>query len=126
MSALEGALQSVQSWESRGSQNAVGFQRTAEDVPGNFIPAIYRQQHVTGIATQTSAHALDHNLEDIASMVVLGVGGRPGSSDLDTLPEYPVELHPLEVWSLGRCYDALDWVEASVAAYRAALNRLAR
>jgi tetratricopeptide (TPR) repeat protein len=68
------------------------------------------------------AHVFYHNLEDIASMVVLGARMarffRP-----ESLVERLPELHPLEWWSLGRCYDALDWVEASIAAYRAALER---
>ena len=103
-------------------RNVLGFQRTAEDVPGYLIPDIYRQYYLTGIATEMLAHVFYHNLEDIASMVVLGARmARFFRSEIP--PEYPVELHPLEVWSLGRCYDALDWVEASVAAYRAALNR---
>ena len=105
-------------------RNVLGFQRTAEDVPGYLIPDIYRQYYLTGVATEMLAHVFYHNLEDIASMVVLGVRMarffRPESS-----PEYPVELHPLEVWSLGRCYDALDWVDASVVAYRTALDRAA-
>ena len=103
-------------------RNVLGFQRTAEDVPGYLIPDIYRQYYLTGVATEMLAHVFYHNLEDIASMVVLGARMarffRP-----ESLPEYPSELHPLEIWSLGRCYDALDWVEASIAAYRAALNR---
>ena len=103
-------------------RNVLGFQRTAEDVPGYLIPDIYRQYYLTGVATEMLAHVFYHNLEDIASMVVLGARMarffRPESP-----PEYPAELHPLEVWSLGRCYDALDWVEASIAAYRAALDR---
>jgi uncharacterized protein YprB with RNaseH-like and TPR domain len=105
-------------------RNVLGFQRTAEDVPGYLIPDIYRQYYLTGVATEMLAHVFYHNLEDIASMVVLGARMarffRPESS-----PEIPAELHPLEVWSLGRCYDALDWVEAGIAAYRAALRQSA-
>ena len=105
-------------------RNVLGFQRTAEDVPGYLIPDIYRQYYLTGVATEMLAHVFYHNLEDIASMVVLGARMarffRPQG-----LPEYPAELHPLEVWSLGRCYDALDWVEAGITAYRAALRQSA-
>ena len=105
-------------------RNVLAFQRTAEDVPGYLIPDIYRQYYLTGVATEMLAHVFYHNLEDIASMVVLGARMarffRP-----DGLAERLPELHPLEVWSLGRCYDALDWVEASVAAYRTALDRAA-
>ena len=105
-------------------RNVLGFQRTAEDVPGYLIPDIYRQYYLTGVATEMLAHVFYHNLEDIASMVVLGARMarffRPQG-----LPEYPAELHPLEVWSLGRCYDALDWVEAGITAYRATLRQSA-
>ena len=41
----------------------------------------------------------------------------------EDLAERLAELHALECWSLGRCYDALDWVEAGIIAYRAALDR---
>ena len=53
-------------------RNVLGFQRTAEDVPGYLIPDIYRQYYLTGVATEMLAHVFYHNLEDIASMVVLG------------------------------------------------------
>jgi hypothetical protein len=103
-------------------RNVLAFQRTAEDVPGYLIPDIYRQYYLTGVATEMLAHVFYHNLEDIASMVVLGARMarffRP-----DGLAERLLELHPLEVWSLGRCYDALDWVDAGIAAYRAALRQ---
>ena len=41
----------------------------------------------------------------------------------ESLAENLAGLHPVECWSLGRCYDALDWAEAGIAAYRAALDR---
>ena len=103
-------------------RNVLAFQRTAEDVPGYLIPDIYRQYYLTGVATEMLAHVFYHNLEDIASMAVLGARMarffRPESP-----AEQLAELHALECWSLGRCYDALDWVEAGIAAYRAALDR---
>ena len=101
----------------------LGFQRTAEDVPGYLIPDIYRQYYLTGVATEMLAHVFYHNLEDIASMVVLGARmarffrtGEPAGASCRNCTRW-------SVWSLGRCYDALDWVEASIGAYRAALDR---
>ena len=104
-------------------RNVLAFQRTAEDVPGYLIPDIYRQYYLTGVATEMLAHVFYHNLEDIASMVVLGAHMarffRP-ENPAERLPE----LHPLECWSLGRCYDALDWIDASITAYHAAMDRM--
>ena len=102
-------------------RNVLGFQRTAEDVPGYLIPDIYRQYYLTGVATEMLAHVFYHNLEDITSMVVLGAR-MARFFRTASLTEHLPELHPLECWSLGRCYDALDWVEASIGAYRAALD----
>ncbi len=103
-------------------RNVLAFQRTAEDVPGYLIPDIYRQYYLTGVVTDMLVHVFYHNLEDIVSMPLLGARMarlfRP-----ESLAEHLAELHPLECWSLGRCYDALNWAEASIAAYRAALDR---
>jgi uncharacterized protein len=103
-------------------RNVLAFQRTAEDVPGYLIPDIYRQYYLTGVATEALAHVFYHNLEDIASMAVLGAR-MARFFEPASLAERLPELHPLECWSLGRCFDALGWVEASVGAYRAALDR---
>jgi uncharacterized protein len=103
-------------------RSVLALQRTAEDVPGYLIPDIYRQYYLTGVATEMLAHVFYHNLEDIVSMPLLGARMarffRP-----DSLAERLPDLHPLECWSLGRCYGALDWIEASIVAYRAALDR---
>jgi hypothetical protein len=105
-------------------RNVLQFHRTAEDVPGYLIPDIYRQYYLTGEMTEMLVRVFYHNLEDIITMPLLAARMarhfRP-----ESLAEYLVELHPLECWSLGRCYDVLDWVEASVGAYRAALARAA-
>jgi len=102
-------------------RNVLGFQRTAEDVPGYLIPDIYRQYYLTGVVTDMLVRVFYHNLEDIASMPLLGARMARFFQ-----PESPAEhlagLHPLECWSLGRCYDALDWTEAGIAAYRSALT----
>ena len=103
-------------------RNVLAFRRTAEDVPGYLIPDIYRQYYHTGVATAMLAHVFYHNLEDIASMVVLGAR-MARFFRRESLVERLSDLHPLECWSLGRCYDSLDWVDASIAAYRAAQDR---
>jgi uncharacterized protein len=109
-------------------RNVLGFQRTAEDVPGYLIPDIYRQYYLTGVTTEMLAHVFYHNLEDIASMVVLGARmarffRQEQQERSEGLAEHLAGLHPLECWSLGRCYDALDWTEASITVYRTTLDR---
>jgi tetratricopeptide (TPR) repeat protein len=109
-------------------RNVLGFQRTAEDVPGYLIPDIYRQYYLTGVATEMLAHVFYHNLEDIVSMVMLGARmarffRQEQQERSEGLAEHLAGLHPLEYCSLGRCYDALDWTEASITVYRAALDR---
>ena len=101
-------------------RNVLGVMRTADDVPGYLIPDIYRHYSRTGIVTEMLVRVFYHNLQDIVSMPLLaarmarlfhaGGAGLP----LD-------DLHPLERLSLGRCYAALAWTEASIEAYRAAL-----
>ncbi len=100
--------------------NVLGLVRTAEDVPGYLIPDIYRHYYQTGLVSDMLVRVFYHNLQDIVSMPLLaarmarlfhaGGAGLP----LD-------DLHPLERLSLGRCYAALAWTEASIEAYRAAL-----
>ena len=103
-------------------RNVLAFQRTAEDVPGYLIPDIYRQYYLTGVATAMLAHVFYHNLEDIVTMPLLGAR-MARHFQPESLTVRLRELHALECWSLGRCYDALDWVEESIGAYRTALDR---
>jgi uncharacterized protein YprB with RNaseH-like and TPR domain len=103
-------------------RNVLGFQRTGEDVPGYLIPDIYRQYYLTGVVTDMLVRVFYHNLEDIASMPLLGAR-MARFFQAESPAESLADLHPLECWSLGRCYDALDWTEAGIAAYRAALDR---
>ncbi len=100
--------------------NVLGVARTAEDVPGYLIPDIYRQYYRTGEVTDLLVRVFYHNLEDIVSMALLGARMAP-HFQRETLAERLRGLHPLECWSLGRSYDALDWVEAGIDAYRGAL-----
>jgi uncharacterized protein YprB with RNaseH-like and TPR domain len=102
-------------------RNVLGYQRTAEDVPGWMIPDIYRDYYRTGIADDMLARVFYHNLEDITSMPALA--GR--MVRLFRLPNPDAETpehHPLEWLSLARCYRDLSWDEAGIAAYRAALG----
>jgi uncharacterized protein YprB with RNaseH-like and TPR domain len=102
-------------------RNVLGYQRTAEDVPGWMIPDIYRDYYRTGVAGDMLARVFYHNLEDITSMPTLAGRMvrlfRPPDPHAET-PEH----HPLEWLSLARCYRDLSWVEAGIAAYRAALG----
>ncbi len=83
-------------------RNVLEFQRTAKDVPGYLIPDIYRQYYLTGVATEMLTHVFYHNLEDIASMVVLGrshgeilAAGKPGRAPAGAAPAGMVEPGPL-------------------------------
>jgi len=102
-------------------RNVLGYQRTADDVPGWMIPEIYREYYRTGAADEMLARVFYHNLEDITSMPALGSRMvrlfRPGGMEYNAS-----ELHPLEWLSLARCYRDLSWEEAGIAAYRAALD----
>ncbi len=100
--------------------SVLGFTRPLDDVPGYLIPGIYQQFYRTGVVTEMLVRVFNHNLYDIFSMPLLAAHmarffreDRP-LGDLDGLP-------PLTRLSLGRCYEALGWHAASIAAYRAAL-----
>lgn len=103
-------------------RNVLELQRTTEDVPGYLIPDIYRQYYLTGETTEMLARVFYHNLEDVVSMALLGAR-MARHFRREALDEVQDELDPLECVSLGRCYDALGWVEASVRSYRLALAR---
>ena len=102
--------------------NVLGLQRTTEDVPGYLIPDIYRQYYLTGVTTEMLARVFYHNLQDVVSMALLGARmARPFHRE--ALEAAQEALDARECVSLGRCYDALGWVEASVRSYRLALQR---
>jgi uncharacterized protein YprB with RNaseH-like and TPR domain len=103
-------------------RNVLGVERTTEDVPGYLIPDIYRQYYLTGIATEMLARVFYHNLQDVASMALLAAR-MARYFRREGIDQASDELDPLECVSLGRCYDALGWVEASVRFYRLALQR---
>ncbi len=103
-------------------RNVLGVQRTAEDVPGYLIPDIYRQYYLTGTATEMLARVFYHNLQDVVSMALLGAR-MARYFRREEVDAFVADLDPAECVSLGRCYDGLGWVEASVRSYRAALQR---
>jgi uncharacterized protein len=104
-------------------RQVLGFERTADDVPGSMIPEIYRQYYLAGAGTEMLARVFYHNLQDIVSMALLAVY-MARCFDPDSLTPYVSELHPLECLGLGRCYESLNWADACIAAYRAAVERL--
>lgn len=103
-------------------RNVLGLQRTTEDVPGYLIPDIYRQYYLTGAATEMLARVFYHNLQDVVSMALLGarMARYFRREEADALM---TDLDAAECISLGRCYDALGWIEASARSYRAVLQR---
>lgn len=98
----------------------LGFDRPLDDVPGYLIPGIYQQFYRTGVVTDMLVRVFSHNLYDILSMPLLAARMARFFRE-DQLPGALARLHPLECVSLGRCYEALGWYSASIAAYRAAL-----
>ncbi len=98
------------------------FDRPLDDVPGYLIPGIYQQFYRTGTVTDLLVRVFDHNLHDILSMPLLAARMARLFQEDRFSAEQLEGLHPLEQLSLGRCYEALGWHEASIAAYRAALS----
>lgn len=107
-------------------QDILGFQRSQQDVPGWLIPSIY--QEYARREGQTRPEVLDdmarvfyHNCEDIVNMAPLAAilcapfGGAGAWTPDASLPA-------ADWLSIGRCYDELDWQEASETAYRRALD----
>jgi len=100
-------------------QNVLGLQRSEEDVPGWMIPGIYRDYYRTGAGGDMLARVFYHNLQDIVSMALLGAR-LANLFQAERLEETLTGLHPLECMSLARCYEALGWTDAGIAAYRMA------
>lgn len=103
-------------------RNVLGLERSGEDVPGYLIPEIYRQYYLTGVATEMLERVFYHNLQDVATMALLGAR-MARHFDGPSYDEGFAGLDPLECVSLARCYDGLGRVEISVRCYRAALER---
>jgi uncharacterized protein YprB with RNaseH-like and TPR domain len=101
-------------------QNVLGVQRTVEDVPGYLIPDIYREYYHGGGVTEMLVRVFYHNLLDITSMPILAARLARHFEPADSVARL-TDLHPLECASLARCYAGLAWIDAAIAAYRAAL-----
>ncbi len=101
-------------------QNVLGVQRTVEDVPGYLIPDIYREYYHSGVVTEMLVRVFYHNLLDVTSMPILAARLARHFEPADPVARL-ADLHPLECASLARCYANLEWTEAAIAAYRAAL-----
>jgi hypothetical protein len=102
-------------------RNVLRIQRTVEDVPSYLIPDIYRDYYRTGTVTELLVRVFYHNLMDVTSMPILAARLAHHFRPFDPMASLD-GLHPLDCASLGRCYVALEWSEAAIAAYRAALN----
>ncbi len=107
-------------------KDVLGFQRTQEDVPGWLIPSIY-QEYARSLG-QPRAEVVDdmarvfyHNREDIVNMAPLAAMLCAPFEQAGAWTPDP-SLPPADWVSLGRCYEELDWQEASEAAYRRALD----
>lgn len=107
-------------------QDILGFQRSQQDVPGWLIPSIY--QEYARSQGQTRPEVLDdmarvfyHNCEDIVNMAPLAaILCAPFDGAGAWTPDASL---PAADWlSIGRCYEELDWQEASETAYRRALD----
>jgi len=102
-------------------RNVLGLARATDDVPGYLIPDIYRQYYRAGAVTDLLVRVFYHNLRDILTLPLLAAHMARFFQADEAVSALP-DLHPLECFSLGRCYEALRWDAASVAAYRAALT----
>ncbi len=97
----------------------LGFQRSAEDVPGWLIPTLYQEYTRSGDGA-AMAQVFYHNREDVVNMVpLLAILCAPFETRGDSLP--PLEIHPVDYVSLGRCFEELQQPELSEQAYRRAL-----
>jgi hypothetical protein len=107
-------------------QDILDFRRTEQDVPGWLIPSIYQeyarsQSQPRLEVVDDMARVFYHNREDIVNMAPLAaVLCAPFEPAGAWVPE--PGLHPADWVSLGRCYEELDWQEASERAYRSALD----
>ena len=105
-------------------RDILAFERTEEDVPGWLIPSIYQQYARGGDALtpqvlEDVAHVFYHNLHDIVNMAPLAAILCEPFQNGEPLADH---LHPIDVVSLARCFEELDWREHSERAYRRALE----
>ena len=101
-------------------QDVLNFRRSEDDVPGWLIPTLY-QQYTRGGDSAPMARVFYHNRQDIVSMVplaaILCVPFENRGQDLDS----QMVSHPLDLLSLGRCYEELGWLDVSESSDRQAL-----
>jgi uncharacterized protein YprB with RNaseH-like and TPR domain len=107
-------------------QEILGWQRSQQDVPGWLIPSIYQeyarsQGQPRPEVVDDMARVFYHNREDIVNMAPLAaILCAPFE---ETGAWRPDDSLPAADWlSIGRCYEELDWQEASERAYRRALE----
>ena len=99
----------------------LGMQRSEEDVPGHLIPQLYTDYLQHGNAAEMR-RIFYHNREDIVSMVALAT--QLSQLYQGTANAGGAELHGLDWFSLGRCYEERNQLAEAERAYRAALERL--
>jgi hypothetical protein len=87
-----------------------------DDVPGWLIPSIYFEYTQTRDARPLKP-VFTHNALDVLSMVSLTA--RMGQHFAE--PETAGVVHGADWFSLGRCYEELDWTDQAETAYRQAL-----
>lgn len=96
--------------------HVLGVQRTAADVPGYLIPALYQRYLQTRDAREM-VRVLYHNEMDLLSMVTLGAAlGR--AFEHPTLPSLPFD----DRLSLARWYERRGMWDRAEAAYRLAAD----
>jgi hypothetical protein len=101
-------------------QNVLGVRRTEEDVPGWLVPTIYQDYYRSGVVSDLLVRVFYHNLLDITSMPRLAAR-LARFFQQDRLAAALDGLRPWECVNLAHCYETLEWTEAGIAAFRAAL-----
>jgi hypothetical protein len=101
----------------------LGLSRAESDVPGSLIPYLYMQYLRTGDAREME-RIFYHNREDIVSMVPLAERLCRLFAD-PFAPDHRVEIHGLDMLSLGHLYEKEGRLADAEAAFRHAAEDLA-
>jgi tetratricopeptide (TPR) repeat protein len=99
----------------------LGVERSQADIPGYFIPSLYRKYLVDQDA-RAMAGIFYHNELDIVSMASLAAVLGQQIRLLDQ-PDALEQTDPVDLFSLGLWYQHLGHVEAAEAALKQVLNR---
>ncbi len=99
--------------------DVLGVTRTHADVPGYFIPTLYRKYLVDGDA-RPMAGIFYHNEMDIVSMAALAAVLGQVAAFPNHSPEIE-PLHPVDLAALGLWHHSLGRIEAAEAALKTAL-----